>query len=133
VTGQSHRSRRALQVVLVVLAVIPIGTGLMDMLFGAGTLPSEQDLNPDLQSNYRFFATIWLGLGLMILWIVPRVETAVLPLRAVTGIVFLGGLARVLSIVVSGAPHPMFVAFTILELVAPPILVLWQNKVRADV
>jgi hypothetical protein len=119
-------------VVLVVLGLIPIGTGLMDMLLGVGILPSPQDPNPDLQSNYRFFATMWFGVGLMILWIVPRVDTAVRALRAVTGIVFLGGLMRVLSMLVSGVPHPMFVAFTVLELVAPPILVWWQNKVRAD-
>ncbi|MBG0566141.1 DUF4345 domain-containing protein [Actinoplanes aureus] len=131
-TQPPNGSRRALQVVLVVLAVIPIGTGLMDMLLGAGTLPSDQDLNPDLQSNYRFFATMWFGLGLAILWIVPRVETAVQPLRAVTALVFLGGLTRVLAMVVDGMPHPMFVAFTALELIAPPILVLWQNRVSAQ-
>ena len=64
-TERADRSRRALQVVLVVLGLIPIGTGLMDMLLGVGVLPSPQDPNPDLQSNYRFLATMWFGVGLL--------------------------------------------------------------------
>ena len=119
--------------VVAVLAVVPIATGLMDIVAGAAVLPGNPPVTPELDSNYRFFATIWFGAGLVLAWIVPRVERATTPLRAVCGVVFLGGLARCLSIVLQGMPAPMFVAFTVLELVAPPILILWQNRIRTDV
>ncbi|MEV6342953.1 DUF4345 domain-containing protein [Actinoplanes sp. NPDC051851] len=132
-TDPSPRSCRALQIVIGVLAAVPIITGLMDVILGTATLPTRPESNPDLESNYRFFAMIWLGAGLTLAWIVPRVRTAVLPLRAVAGIVFAGGFARVLSLLVSGVPSPLFVFFAVLELVAPPVLILWQNRVRVDV
>ncbi|HEX5741153.1 MAG TPA: DUF4345 domain-containing protein [Pilimelia sp.] len=131
-TTRSSASRRGLQITLGVLALIPIGTGLLDVVGGPGTLPSPQHLNPDLESNYRFFATIWLGFGLFLVWIIPRVEREVSLLRAVSGIVFAAGAARVLAMAVSGRPHPIFQAAMVLELVAPPVLVLWQHRVARE-
>ncbi|MGK5632216.1 DUF4345 domain-containing protein [Streptomyces sp. URMC 123] len=118
---------------LAVLSLIPIGTGLMDAFAGVNALPSEQVANADLESNYRFLATIWLGVGVLILWIIPRVETALLPFRAVCAVTVAGGLVRLLSMAVAGVPHTMFVWAFVLELVAPPLLALWQTRVARAV
>lgn len=60
---------------------------------------------------------------------VPRVERETTVLRAVSGTVFLGGVARVLAWREEGRPHPLFVGATALELVGMPVLAAWQHRV----
>jgi hypothetical protein len=125
----SQGSRRALQVVLAFLALIPISTGLMDALGGVHALPTKQVATATLESNYRFLGTLWFGVGLLIVWIIPRVETALAPFRAVCAISVAGGLVRLLSMAVAGIPHSIFVWACVLELTAPPAMALWQTQV----
>ncbi|MDQ3403626.1 MAG: DUF4345 domain-containing protein [Actinomycetota bacterium] len=121
---------RALRVVLVVLGVFVIVTGALDIVIGTATLPGNTDVPTNVDSNYRFFAAIWLMLGLVLLWIVPRVREATAPLRVVCAAVFVGGLARVMSLIVAGVPDPLLVAFIGVELIVPPVLLVWQASVR---
>lgn len=121
-------SRRTFQAVLVLSGLFVVATGALDIVTGTALLPDSREIPVNVDSQYRFFASIWLTLGAVLLWIVPRPEQAVGPLRAVCGAVFLGGLARLLSLAVAGVPHPMFLAFIVIELVVPPALVIWQNR-----
>ncbi|GAA2530289.1 DUF4345 domain-containing protein [Pilimelia columellifera] len=122
------RSRIGLQITLGALACIPLVTGLMDLLLGVGVLPGRPTADANIESNYRYFATFWLAAGLLIVWIIPRVERATWPLRALCATVFVGGLARLLAMAVHGQPHLLFQAATVLELTAPPVLVWWQSQ-----
>jgi hypothetical protein len=121
-------SRRALQALLVLFGLIAIGTAVAEIAVGGALVSQGAAVPVDVDSNYRFFAAFWLGAGVLLLWIVPRVESAVAPLRAVTGLVFLGGLARLISMAAVGVPSPMFLGLLALELAAPPILILWQSR-----
>jgi hypothetical protein len=128
----SQRSRRALQVVLGVLALIPLGTGLMDVVVSTAALPGAPSVTPELDSNYRFFGVVWAGMGVALIWAIPRVERATTLLRGVFAVVFLGGLARCLSLVMVGVPEPMFLGLIVLELTAPPIVIAWQSRIATD-
>lgn len=69
-------TRLLLQICTALLALIPIATGIVslrgvrDPLYGPLGLPDS----PVLDSNLRFFGGVWLGLGLAMLWTVPRIE-----------------------------------------------------------
>lgn len=129
------RSLRAFQVLLVFLALFVVAVGTMDILFGTAPLPGDTSVSPDVDSNYRFFAAIFLAVGVLLLWVAlrPLERDRSLALWWASGAVFLGGLARILSLLVAGAPTPLFYALLTLELVAPPVLVLWHRALTKRV
>lgn len=86
---------------------------------------------PVLDSNLQFFSGVWLGLGCAVLWLVPRVETQAVLYRVLWGMIFLGGVGRLLSVVFAGWPPVPFIAFTALEIIGAPLFIYWQARVAA--
>ena len=127
-------SKRALQITSALLGIVPVATGLMqlmgvhDPLYAGLHLPEDATLD----SNMRFLAGIWLGLGLANLWLVPRIERETSLFRALWLMIFLGGVGRLLSMAFVGLPMLPFVGFTALEVVCAPIFVVWQGKVAQN-
>jgi hypothetical protein len=125
-------SRRALQIVLGVLAAVPLASGLYGMLAGAAAWPFDQDdVTATLDGEFRFTNAFWFAAGLVVFKAIPRVERPTGMLRAALGTVFLGGLARLLAIAVHGVPHPVFLGALFIELVGVPVLLVWQARVAA--
>ncbi|MGY4480557.1 DUF4345 domain-containing protein [Bradyrhizobium sp. USDA 3364] len=125
--------RRALQIATALLALVPILTGIITMLGVSDPLYASSGVPalPVLDSNLRFFGGVWLGLGLALLWLVPRIESETVLFRVVWGGIFLGGIGRLLSIMIVGAPPLPFVGFTLLEVIGAPLFVYWQHLVAA--
>jgi hypothetical protein len=121
------RNVRAFQVLVVLSALIVLVTGGMDVALGTAPLPGGNSVPVDVDSNYRFFAAVWLTLGAALLVVAARVAESGPLLRLVCAAVFLGGLARIWSIAVAGVPSPVLLALLGLELVLPPILLLWHR------
>ncbi|WP_017585078.1 DUF4345 domain-containing protein [Nocardiopsis ganjiahuensis] len=123
------RSLRYLQSSLLLLALFAVAVGFMDVLFSTAPLPGETGVAPTVDSNYRFFAAIFVAVGLLLLWVSldPLEHTRGLALWWVSGAVFLGGLARIVSLGVAGPPAPFVYALLAVELVVPPVLVLWHR------
>lgn len=125
-------SRRALQVVngLLGLATAGLGTtqlafGVSSPLYAAAHLPHF----PILDSNLRFFGGMGLGLGLILLWILPSIERQTALFRGVWVCALLGGLGRLVSVAAVGSPSPLLLGFTLLEVIGAPLLVYWQHRV----
>lgn len=123
--------RRALQIATALLALVPILTGIITMLGVSDPLYASSGVPalPVLDSNLRFFGGVWLGLGLALLWLVPRIESEGVLFRVVWGGIFLGGIGRLLSMVMVGLPPLPFVGFTALEVIGAPLFVYWQHLV----
>ena len=123
--------KRLLQITTALLGLVPLLTGLITMLgvhdplYSAAGIPALAVLD----SNLRFFGGVWLGLGIAILWLVPRIETETVLFRAIWGAIFLGGAGRLLSILLVGTPPIPFVGFTALELIGAPLFIYWQHLV----
>jgi len=123
--------KRLLQIATALLGLVPLLTGLITMLgvhdplYSAAGIPALAVLD----SNLRFFGGVWLGLGIAILWLVPRIETETVLFRAIWGAIFLGGAGRLLSILLVGTPPIPFVGFTALELIGAPLFIYWQHRV----
>jgi Domain of unknown function (DUF4345) len=124
-------SKRGLQIVTAVLASIPVATGLISMfgiddpLYSSAALPRSTLLD----GNLRFFGGIWFGLGIAMYWLIPKIEKQTSLFRALWSMVFVGGVGRLISMIVLGLPPAPFVGFAILEIVGAPLIVLWHARV----
>jgi hypothetical protein len=98
---------------------------LSDPIYAAMGLPRDALLD----SNMRFFAGFWLGMGLAMMWLVPRIETQTVLFRAIWIAIFIGGIGRLLSIFLVGAPPLPFTGFTALEILGAPIFIAWQARI----
>ena len=126
------RSKRILQVTIGLLATAPFLTGLLGMAGIDNPIYSSRPL-PDyvlLDSNLRYLNGFSVGIALTLYYIIPSIETHTTLLRAVCGIIFSGAIGRILSITLLGLPPFPMPAFILIEVMAPPILVFWQNNIR---
>ncbi|MEL6787452.1 MAG: DUF4345 domain-containing protein, partial [Cyanobacteria bacterium J06607_15] len=63
-------------------------------------------------------------------WAIPNIEKHTAILRIICGAIFMGGIGRLLSMVQVGAPSPLAIGFTVLELLLP-LLCVWQAKLSS--
>jgi hypothetical protein len=66
---------------------------------------------------------------LALLWCIAEAERRSRPVYFLAGAFFVGGLARMVSILAVGPPNAFFLAMTALELVLPPFMVLIQARI----
>ena len=128
--------KRILQVILAIIGLIALITGALGIVAGMTTDFGDfygVSVNPRIEgniildSNLRYFSGLWLGAGLILFWMIPSIERQKLVFRLVAGMIFIGGVGRVISILSFGVPSPLFIAFVVLELLFP-LLIIWQNR-----
>ncbi|MBX9740846.1 MAG: DUF4345 domain-containing protein [Beijerinckiaceae bacterium] len=115
-----------MQIAILAAICVPIGAGGAGVLLGPGfvgdwTATASQD------SHFRYLSGLLVGIGLCFAATVPRVEAHAATFRLLTTIVFIGGLARLLSLAALGAPSGAMLFGLAMELVVTPALCLWQN------
>jgi Domain of unknown function (DUF4345) len=128
---EADMSKLILQIIMGLLATIPVATGLLGLLgveepvyVAAGVPPIVL-----LDTNLRFYSGVWLGLGLALYWVIPRIDTQSVLFRAIWAMIFVGGIGRLLSMMLLASPPIAFVAFTALEIAGAPLFILWQFRV----
>lgn len=122
---------RALQAATALFGLVAVVTGAVAMQ-GAGTRVYAEagvPVVPLLDSNLRFLGGLWLAAGLALLWLVPGILRQGVLFRALCGAIFIGGIGRALSLLQVGMPSPVIAAVMVVELLAPPLLVLAQWRV----
>jgi hypothetical protein len=126
-------TRRALQIATALLAPIPIVTGAIGMTGLDDPLYVRFGVvaNDVLDSNLRFFSGVWLGAGIAIAWLVPRIERETTLFRALWAMIFLGGVGRLVGLAAHRSMPLLFAPVLVLELLGAPLFVAWQRRVAA--
>src|ERR1700674_2548440 len=123
-------NKRVLQIAMALLGAIPVLTGIVGMfglsdpIYASAGIPA----NAILDSNLRFFGGVWLGLGLSLYLLIPNIEKQTLLFRVFWGMIFLGGIGRLASMLFLAPPPLPFIGFTVLEIVGLPFFIWWQAR-----
>ncbi|MCQ8279072.1 DUF4345 domain-containing protein [Acetobacteraceae bacterium KSS8] len=123
-------SRRALQIAVAVLGLVPVGAGLAGAWLGPAMVGvAGAASTPSLDSHMRYLSGLLLGIGLAFWSLIPRIEARGGAFRLLTAIVFVGGLARLSEVFREGLP-PLPMLFGLgMELLVTPLLCFWQARV----
>jgi hypothetical protein len=60
--------------------------------------------------------------------LIPKIEKQTVLFRVIWGMIFLGGVGRLISMLFLALPPIPFIGFTILEIVGAPIFVAWPAR-----
>jgi hypothetical protein len=125
---------RSLTIVTFLFGLAAVGSGIGSLMGLANpTYSSITVFNGiTLDNNLRFYAGLWVALGLAALWVAPLVAKGKALFRTIFLAVFIGGFGRVLSILFAGTPPPEFIAYAVLEIIGAPAIIYWHYRVSAN-
>lgn len=84
-------------------------------------MPGEGAAGATVDSRERFYGAVFLGYGLAWLWAARQSPVPSAAVRWLAGIFLLGGVGRLLSLAVHGAPQGFQTVLTALEIALPPV------------
>ena len=120
--------RRLLQLAIALGGFVPVGAGLQGALLGA-SMTGEGASGASLDSHVRYLSGLLLGIGLAYWEAIPAIDKRTGRVRLLTAIVALGGLMRLVGILLVGVPGGAMLFGLSMELVVTPLLCLWQGRV----
>ncbi|TKD50342.1 DUF4345 domain-containing protein [Sphingomonas baiyangensis] len=121
--------RRALQIAIAVTCAVPLSAATLSLIHGPRWLGAPAPVPTDLDSHFRYLSGIFLVMGLAFLGTVPRIETMAPRLALLGAMVITGGIARLASLLVVGAPSTGHLVGLGIELGVVPVILLWQRRV----
>ena len=118
--------RRALQLVILIAGLVPVGGGGSGVLLGQAAFGPWAGAGED--SHIRYLSGLLLAIGLIFWACIPAIERRGEIVRVLTLAVFIGGLARLGGLFAMGDPGRMKWALA-MELIVTPLICLWQARV----
>ena len=115
---------RTLSIILYMGGVATLLIVTAHLLLGSAAIPGASVVSATIDSEDRFYAVIFGGYGLALLYAARDVVERALLIRFLAGLFLAGAFGRILSWVMVGPPHPFFMAMLALELVLP--LIIWS-------
>jgi hypothetical protein len=122
---------RILAPICILVGALHLVLGLhADVLLGA-RIPADVIADPTLDSQNRFYGTSFTIYGTL-LWLCASDLAKYAPvLRRLLAVFFAGGLARLVSMAVRGAPTSLVLALMAMELVVPLVTLGWLSRATA--
>lgn len=120
--------KAALQVAVGLACLVPIGAGAAGIVLGAQMIGSS-GLPADFDSHFRYLSGLLLGIGLGFASAIPRIEAQGRRFRLLAAVVVIGGVGRLVSLLMIGAPSSAMLAALAMELLVTPGLAVWQRRV----
>lgn len=121
--------RKTLQVLIFLFGITDIFIALLHIVLGPAAIPGSIPVNATMDSEDRFYATLFLAYGVALLWCIPDIEKKSRVVYFLMATFFIGGLARLVSIAQVGLPNDFFIAMTAIELVLPLVLATMQYRI----
>jgi hypothetical protein len=120
--------RRLLQIAVALACLVPLAMGSISVIRGVAVI-KDAAVVPDLDSHFRYLSGIFLAIGIGFASCVPAIEGRAGRFRLLGAMVIAGGLARLLSWAMIGAPGAGHRFGLAMELGVVPLLMLWQTRV----
>lgn len=112
-----------------IACLVPLAAGGAGALTGIDMLRAAGPASADVDSHFRYLSGLLLGIGLVYLGCIARIERRGAIMRALCLIIVVGGAARLLSAFVDGWPTAPHRAALVMELGVVPALTLWQARI----
>lgn len=125
------QNRAAFRAAVALYGLFMIAYGLWQVFGGVLAVPDAPTdfANSSVQSNYVFFASTYVGVGLSFVFIALKFKWVNM-LAFSCLVVFLGGVGRILSWVNFGTPNWILIVLMVTELVIPPCLLVWYGWIN---
>jgi hypothetical protein len=119
--------KRLLQGFIALVLLVPLAGAMIGIVRG----PEAFDpiaTGVTLDSHFRYLSGLLLAMTLLFASCVPGIERKGARLRWIAVLPIAGGLARLLSLLVTGLPHWQYLAALGIELGVVPLALLWQAR-----
>lgn len=121
--------RTTLKWVLIVFGVACIGIALAHIFIGPKTIIGANTPNATLDGDMRFAMVLFFAYGVACVWAALDLDARAGAVRLLMLIFFVGGLVRLLTVAYVGWPNWFYQIMLVVELVCPPVIVLWLRSV----
>lgn len=122
----SSIEKRLLQAVIAVACLLPLIVGGQGVLHGPAPFGHLADVPRDLDSHFRYISGIFFATGLGFVSCIPNIERKGPRFRLLGGLIFVGGVSRLISLIAVGVPSQGHVLGLGMETIVVPLLMLWQ-------
>mgnify|MGYP000703970763 CR=1 FL=1 len=128
--NNGSKMESSIKVILYLIFAVSLITGINVLIGGALSLPEISNVEATVDNELRFFSIFWMAYGSFCFWVARNLskEHHFVPFIAI--VFFLGGTARLISLIFVGMPTPLFIPAMALEIVLPPIIYLLYVKQR---
>ncbi|MDB5412116.1 MAG: hypothetical protein JWR10_451 [Rubritepida sp.] len=127
----ARNSPMMLRAMIWLACFVPISAGLAGCLTGTRFLGAAGP--PAVDSHLRYLSGLLLGIGVAFAWAAFDLPRRAWIFDVLAPIVVLGGLARLLGLVLSGPPPLQHLLALVMELAVTPLLWLWVRRaMKAD-
>ncbi|MEP4050852.1 MAG: DUF4345 domain-containing protein [Litorimonas sp.] len=105
---------------------------IINVVIEAGPLGDLGEPNDD--SELRFYSVFFVGYGVVLVQTAGNLARHGHRVPILLGLFFAGGLARLLSLLMVGQPHALFILLLCFELPLPPLLyICWKQTQSARI
>ncbi|WP_380785035.1 DUF4345 domain-containing protein [Sphingomonas sp. R86521] len=118
--------KRLLQAVIAVACLLPLIVGGQGILHGPAPFGHLAEVPRDLDSHFRYISGIFFATGLGFVSCIPDIARKGPRFRLLGGLIFVGGCARLVSLLAVGVPSKGHVLGLGMETIVVPLLMLWQ-------
>lgn len=119
---------RALAVFVMLFGAVCICIGLAHIVLGPSAIPGSIRVNATMDSEDRFYATLFVGYGAALIWAARNLAARRQAFFWLLVLFFASGVSRLVSMALVGQPHPLFQFLTGVELLLPLILWYWHRR-----
>jgi hypothetical protein len=97
------------------------------ILVGPAIIPGAVPVNATMDSEDRFYATLFLGFGAALIWCSRDLRNRKALFGGLLTTFFCSGISRIISAIAVGWPNDLFIFLGALELGLPPLLWCWHR------
>ncbi len=116
--------------ILYLISLVAVMTGLNVIIFGAAAIPgSAGAVEATVDNELRFFAVFWLAYGGFSFWVAKNIVEQYHFIPSIALIFFLGGVARLISMLTIGSPASILIPAMFLEFFIPVVIFILYRKV----